>query len=162
MMTGERFASRAARTSSKLRAELRHSPTLYKFANRKQTPICLFGKLKRGLPDLDTMVERPFGGFIPSVDPKTNGSALHENNWMMAVFAGDRRRQPKNKARLSPPVPVQNLTRTVGGTIYDEMPVIANDVVNFSFSHQALDEGHIDDSGRPALAAANGAYLGPR
>jgi hypothetical protein len=46
--------------------------------------------------------------------------------------------------------------------INDEMPVIANDVVNFSFSHQALEEGYIDDSSRPALAAANGADLRPR
>ena len=81
----------------------------------------------------------------------------------MAVFAGDRRRQPKNRSRLSPPGDQFEADgRQVVALINDKLPVIANDVVNFSFSHQALDEGDIDDSGRPAFAAADAAYLGPR
>jgi len=109
------------------------------------------------------MVERPFGRFVPRVNSEANGSALHKNNWMMAVFTGDRRRQPKNKARLSSSGDQFEADgRQVVALINDEMPVVADDVVNFTLSHQALDEGHIDDSGRPALAAANGADLGPR
>ena len=109
------------------------------------------------------MVERSFGGLVPRVNPKSNGPALHENNRVMAIFAGDRRRQPKNRARLSPSGNQFKADRgQVVALVDDEMPVIANDVVNFSFSHQALDEGYINDSGRPAFAATNCAYLGPR
>ena len=104
--------------------------------NWQRTAICLFGKLKRGFPDLDTMMERPFGSFVSRVDPKPNGSALHENNWMMAVFAGDRRRQPKNKARLSPPSDQFEADgRQVVALIDDELPIVADEVVNFAFSH---------------------------
>jgi len=82
---------------------------------------------------------------------------------MMAVFAGDRRRQPKNKARLSPSGNQFKADRgQVMALVNDEVPVIANNIVNFSFSDQALDEGHIHDPGRPAFAAANSADLGPR
>ena len=131
--------------------------------NRQRTAICLFGKLKRGLPDLNTMVERSFCGLVPRVDPKTYGSALHKNNWMMAVFAGDRRRQPKNIPRLSPPGDQFKADgRQVVAFINNELPVIANNVVNFSFSYQTLDEGHIDYSGRTPFSAADSAYLASR
>ncbi len=43
--------------------------------------------------------------------------------------------------------------------IDDQMTVISNDIIDFSFTHQALDERNIDDTCRFSFPAANNADL---
>ena len=43
--------------------------------------------------------------------------------------------------------------------IDDQMAVVSNDIPDFSFAYQALDERNIDDTRRLSLPAANNADL---
>ncbi len=43
--------------------------------------------------------------------------------------------------------------------IDDKMAIFANDIVNFTLANQALDQRHVDHTGRFALSGTDGADL---
>src|SRR5206468_921408 len=76
-----------------------------------------------------------------------NGTALHEDDWVMTVFARDGRGQSKNEPRLCLP---GHLFETVRGEVValvdDEMAVPIHAVVDHAFLDETLNDGHVDDA----------------
>lgn len=102
------------------------------------------------------MADSALGGLGPRVDPVAYGSALHEDDGMMPILAGDGGLQSENE---TPPGAPGHLFEADSGQmmtfINDQMAVSSDDIVDLAFSDQALDQRHIDDARRLALAAAN-------
>ena len=74
----------------------------------------------------------------------TNRPALHEDDRMVAVLAGDGRGQARDELRLCP---ADDLLETLSGQVVafvnDEMSVVSHQVTHHVLSHQALDDRHV-------------------
>ena len=104
------------------------------------------------------MRERTCGRLCPGIDPMTNRSALHEDDRMVAIFAGDGRGQARDELRLRP---ADDLLETLSGQVVafvdDEMSVVSDQVTHDVLSHQALDDRHVQRAGRLLAPAADSA-----
>jgi hypothetical protein len=78
---------------------------------------------------------------------------MHENNRLMPVLPSNRGGQPKNEARLGAP---GHQLEARGGQVMafidDQMSIRPNEIVDFAAPNQALNQRHVDDAGRFALA----------
>ena len=74
----------------------------------------------------------------------------------MPVLAGRRRGQAEDVARLAAARHRLEADRRHVVTLIDhEVSIVGDDVIDLSFAHEALYDGDVDDTGRPALAAAD-------
>src|SRR5438128_7937511 len=86
------------------------------------------------------------------------GTALHEDDWMVAIFPGDRRGQAQYESRLrSTDHLLKASRRQVVAFIDDHLPVIGDAIVHDVFADEALNDRHIQQPGRLVAAAANAA-----
>src|SRR4051794_38994133 len=65
-------------------------------------------------PNKDAVLERPSGRLLPSVDPMTQGAALHKNDGMVPVLTGHGCRQTGHEPCIRM---ARNLFETVGGNV---------------------------------------------
>src|SRR5437762_1862193 len=87
-----------------------------------------------------------------------NRAALHEDDRMMTVFAGHRRGQSEDIARFHPAGhKLKTRCRKMMALIDDQMAVVRYQVGYFASAHEALDQRDVNDAGRLAASAANGA-----
>ena len=109
------------------------------------------------------MFERTGSRLGLGVHAVPNRTALYEDDWMMTVFARDRRGQPENEPRLRP---ASYLLETVRGKIVafidDEVPVPIGTVVDHPLLDQALNDGHVDNAGRRVPSTTDAADGFPR
>gem|GEM_PF-5595818 len=99
-------------------------------------------------------------GVLFRIHLETNRTALHENDWMVAVFTGRCRSKSKNILRLHF---AKNLLkakcRKMVALVYNDVAIFGNNFVNLSGSPKALDNGHIEIFGRCFFASTNGTDL---
>ena len=94
------------------------------------------------------------GRLCPGIDPVTNRPALHEDDRMVAILAADGRGQACDIPGLRPADDLlEALSGQVVAFVNDEMSIVSDDVTHDVLSYQALDDRHIQQSGRlPASA----------
>ena len=92
----------------------------------------------------------------PGIDPVTNRPALHEDDRMMAILAADGRGQARDIPGLRP---ADDLLEALGGQVMafvnNQMSIVSDDVIHDVLSYQALDDRHIQQSGRLPSSAAD-------
>src|SRR5208283_1007520 len=85
----------------------------------------------------------------PGIDPVTNRPALHEDDRMLAILAADGRGQACDIPGLRPADDLlEALSGQVVAFVNNEMSIVSNDVIHDVLSYQALDDRHIQQSGR--------------
>ena len=106
------------------------------------------------------MRKRACGRLGLGIDPMTNRPALHEDDRMVAILAGDGRGQARDKLRLRP---ADDLLETLSGQVVafvnDEMSIVSHQVTHHVLAHQALDDRHVQRTRRlfsPAADSADG------
>src|ERR1700719_990922 len=95
-------------------------------------------------------------GLLLGVDMMTDGPALHEDDWVVAVLARHRCGQPSNKFRLCP---ASHLLKAVGrqmmAFVNNQMAIFGHTVVHCPLANQALNERDINHAAGFASSAAN-------
>ena len=85
-----------------------------------------------------------------------NGAALHEDDGVVTVLARDGRRQPRNESRLGLAGHLLEAPRRQVVTLVDDqVAVVGQAVLDDTLSDKTLDEGDVEQSSRPGLAAAD-------
>ena len=102
--------------------------------------------------------KRTCGRLCLGIDPMTNRPALHEDDRMVAILAGDGRGQARDELRLRPADDLlEALSGQVVAFVNDEMSIVSHDVTHDVLSHQALDDRHVQRPGRLLSPAADSA-----
>src|SRR5689334_19976865 len=90
------------------------------------------------------------------IGPKTHRTALHKDDRMVAILPHDRCRQTRDELRLGL---ARNLLKTLGGEmvafIYNEVPIVADQVIDYAVSDQALGHPHIQQAAGLVAAPTN-------
>src|SRR5262245_60214864 len=87
-----------------------------------------------------------------------NWAALHENNWMVPIFARHSGGQTDDEFSLNPPQDeFKTVSRNVMAFIHNDVAVICNAIVHHSLANDALDQCHVEDSCALFASAANSA-----
>src|SRR5215469_375598 len=93
---------------------------------------------------------------MPDADPVPYGTTLHENDRMLAILSGDRRRQARHELRLSLAGNLlKALSREMVALIHNEVPIIAHEIVDEAASDHALYHCHIKQASRLCAASAD-------
>ena len=83
---------------------------------------------------------------------------MHEYNGVVTILARHRRRKAEHIfCFCRPGYSFKADSRQVVALVHDKMPIIFDQVRHLAFPDQALNERHIDNTGRPFLPAANNA-----
>ena len=102
------------------------------------------------------MVEGTCRRLRSGVYPVTHGTALHEDDGMVAVLASDSCRQSQDESRLCL---TRHLLKAVGRQVValvdDQMAVLSHAIVNDALPDQTLNDGDVEPAGRSALPAAD-------
>jgi hypothetical protein len=102
------------------------------------------------------MVKWPEYGLRFCVYLVADWPALHEDDGVMTILAGDRRRQPGNEPCLSAPCDLLEALRGQMVTLIDdEMSILADSIVDDSLTNQALNKRHIHHAAWLAAPAAD-------
>ena len=89
---------------------------------------------------LKGMSRRP----LLSINSITHGTALHKDDRMVAVLSCDRGGQPRDKLRLRLTCnQLKALGRYMVAFVYNEVPIVADQIIDYTVSYQALDHRHI-------------------
>ena len=108
--------------------------------------------------DMDGVRKRTCGRLCPGIDPMTNRPALHEDDRMVAIFAGDRRGQARDELRLCP---ADDLLETLSGQVVafvnNQMSIICHQVTYHVLANQALDDRDVQRPCRLLSSAADSA-----
>jgi len=92
------------------------------------------------------------------INAMPNRAALHEDDRMMTIFAGHRRRQPENVARFRPAgYELKTRRRKMMALIDNQMAVVRHHIGYFTSAHEALDQRDINDASRLTTSAADNA-----
>ncbi len=112
-------------------------------------------RAERGGADDDVVGEGAGVGLLPGFNAVTDGSALHEDDGVVAVLAGDGGGQAGDVSRLGA---AGDEFETAGGEVVafvdDEVAVVGDAVVHGAFANEALDEGDVEGAGEFAASAA--------
>ena len=85
----------------------------------------------------------------PGIDPVPDRPALHEDDRMMAILAADGRGQACDIPGLRPADDLlEALSGQVVAFVNDDMSIVSDDVIHDVLPYQALDDRHIQQSGR--------------
>src|SRR5260370_795910 len=102
------------------------------------------------------MLEWPGRCLITGINPITNGTALHQNDRVMAILAHWRRSQAKNVLGFGLS---QHLLKTERGEmmafVHDDLAISGHQIVHHMFAAEALYYRHVDEAGRFFATAAN-------
>ena len=100
----------------------------------------------------------PLGGLRASINAVSHGAALHEDDGMVPILAGDGRGQAEDIARLRPAGhQLKTRRRKVMALVNDQMTVVRYQIGYLASAHEALDQRDINDARRLAAAAADDA-----
>jgi hypothetical protein len=95
----------------------------------------------------DVVRKRSRGGLALRVNAMTDRAALHENDRVMPVLASNRRGQTGYELRFgSAGDQLKAAGAKMVAFIHDQMPVIANPIINHPFANKALDERYVQCS----------------
>ena len=101
-------------------------------------------RVESGRTDEDLMSERPRGGLLFRIDPIPHRAALHEDNRVVSVFAGDGGGQACDEPRFGA---AGDQLKAAGGKvvtfIHHQMAVSPGAVVHYAFVGEALHKRHI-------------------
>jgi hypothetical protein len=93
---------------------------------------------------------------ITGTQIKSDRTALHEDDRVMAVLSSWSRRQPDHVLGLNL---VHDLfkadCRKMVALVHDQMPVLGNEILDFSFPLQTLYQANINNTGSRRFAAAD-------
>src|SRR6266568_6248173 len=93
---------------------------------------------------------------MPGTDPITHGAALHEDDRVVTILPGDRRRQARDELRLGL---TRHLLKALGREmvtlVHDQVPVIAREIINQTLSDHALYHRYIKQAGWLRAATAD-------
>ena len=104
----------------------------------------------------DDVIERVNRRLSSCGHSVANGTALHEDNWVVTVLASDGRRQPHNESRLGLAYHLLEAPRRQVVTLVDDqVAVVGQAVLDDTFPDETLDNGDVEQSGRPGLASAD-------
>src|ERR1700687_630412 len=124
--------------------------------NRGSRIRLLARSMENGLLKHYPVGERPCSCLLLGIDAIADRTTIHKNDWVMTVFPRHCRRQTKYVFGLSGP---SYCLKAEGGQmmafINNEMPIVSHKIRHLAFSHQALDDGYIDDTCRPLLSATD-------
>src|SRR5204863_2551026 len=85
-----------------------------------------------------------------------NRSALHEDDWLVAVFANGSRRQADHVLSFDlSQYSFERERRNVMALVHDHVPVFCHYVFHLALSNQALYDGYIQSASLLCLPAAN-------
>jgi hypothetical protein len=102
------------------------------------------------------MAEGPTSRLGSRIDAEPYRATLHEDDWMMAVFARHGGRQAQHKPCLGTPCHcLKTDGREVMAFVDHEMPIIGNEIIDLTLVNEALDHGDIYDARRLAPAPAD-------
>src|SRR5581483_939674 len=94
----------------------------------------------------DLMVERPRRCLLLGVDPNANWTALEGDDRVVTVLPHRRGSQTDDESR---PCLGDNLLEVEGGNVvtlvYDDLPIVRDEVVHFSSAAQTLQESDINN-----------------
>lgn len=89
-----------------------------------------------------------------------NRATLHEDDWMVTIFAGHRRGQSEDIARFRPADhKLKARRRKMMALIDNQMTLVRYHVGYFTSAHEALDQCDINDTSRLAASAADNADI---
>ncbi len=104
----------------------------------------------------DEMLECSRGCLCPRVHSMPDRSALHEDDGMVPVLACNGRRQPYDESGLGwARAQLEAVGRQVMTLVNDQMAVLGHAVINHALPDETLNDGDVEQPGRPASAAAN-------
>lgn len=113
------------------------------------------GILKRGGADEDFVGEGAFGGLLAGIDPMSDGAALHEDDGMVPVLAGDGGGEAEDEFCFGA---TGHEFEALGGEVVafvdDEVAVVGNEVFDHALANEALDDGDVDVAGEFLAASA--------
>lgn len=106
------------------------------------------GGVEAGWADDDLVGEGAFGGLLTGIDGVSDGAALHEDDGMVAVLAGDGGGKSEDEFGLCPADrEFETLRREVMAFIDDDVPVVGDEVFDDAFANETLDHNDVDLSG---------------
>src|SRR6516164_9739616 len=127
------------------RVSVRHGVATHPFEHRVVVRPTGFRPLRPADPDVRVQFHKLYEELIAD-----------ENDRMLAILSGDRRRQARHELRLSL---AGNLLKALGremvALIHNEVPIIAHEIVDEATSHQALYHCYIDQAGWFCAATAD-------
>lgn len=102
------------------------------------------------------MLERGLLGGGPRTHAKPNRPALHEDDRLVAVFSGWRRREPDNVPGLDLLHDLfESECRDVMALVHDNLAVLGDEILDFAPPLEALDHCHINDASTRGFTSAN-------
>src|SRR5262249_21173484 len=99
-------------------------------------------------PNDNVVDERASRGLLSCIDEVTNGTTLHEDNWVMTVLSGHGGRKTGHESGLGA---ARHEFKAVGGHmmafVHDQMAVAPDPVIHDPVPHEALHQRHVDETG---------------
>ena len=103
------------------------------------------GRLECRRTNNNRVIERLRRRLRSGVDAMPDRTALHEDDWMMAILPRNRRRQAEDKTSLrSADDLFEAARRQVVTFVDDHVPIVTDAIVHDAFADEALNDGHID------------------
>ena len=116
-------------------------------------------RAKRRGTDMHRVLKGAGSGLRFRIDAMTHGSALHEDDRMVAVLACDGGGQPRDKLRLcTANYLLEAVGRQMMALIHDKVTVFRHLIADVALTHQTLNDGDVQRARRLLSAAANPAY----
>ena len=113
------------------------------------------GVLEAGGANDDFVGEGAFGGLLTGIDGVPNWAALHEDDGMVAVLAGDGGGEAEDEFGLGPADrEFETLRREVVAFIDDDVSVVGDEVFDDALADETLDHGDIDLTGEFLTSAS--------
>src|ERR1022692_816166 len=102
------------------------------------------------------MLERGLLGGVPYTQAIANRPALHQDDRLMAVFSGRRRREANDVPGLDLLHDLfKSECRDVMALVHDDMAILGDEILDFPLPLKALDHGHVNDAGTYGFATAD-------
>jgi hypothetical protein len=102
------------------------------------------------------VLERGAAGRLAGAHTEPDGTALHENDRVVAVFPRGRSGQSGN---VSPSGLSHDLFEAECGNVMalvnDDVPILGDKILHFAFAMETLEQRHIDETGARYLSASN-------
>lgn len=113
------------------------------------------GILKGGGADEDFVGEGACGGLLAGIDSVSDGAALHEDDGMVSVLAGDGGGEAEDEFGFcASGDEFEALCGEVVAFVDDEVAVVGDEVFDHALANEALDDGDVDPAGECFASAA--------
>ena len=102
-------------------------------------------RLKRGRLHEGEVLEGASCCLRTGAHAMADGTALHEDDWMMTILTCDRGGQPEHETRLCLPGHLlEAVRRDVVAFVDDEMAVVAHAIIHDALANHALNQGDVE------------------